>query len=776
MAPARGWSARIFAVSFGLFALTQAAACGRDPGPIRIGVMLPLTGTSANDYEKSLEMALKRIDAAGGVRKRKVELVYRDLGPIYSNDEKILEVAKELVEDPSIHAVIGTDSDRSSFAIAPLFEASHKLLVSPAATTRDLIRTFRGSKFIWRTVESDAAQARVMVNHAQKHGAQRIAVLATTDVYGQDFFGSIPYEATEIGLKVTASLRAEPGVNACEPEMQKLKKNGVDEGRAEDLASNDPERMARAKATGNDKDYYPDWLALVPSTQAQQICMITQARRVFSDAAKPIQLFFPDGGQYINLWSNLQQLGISSDGIEGTSIEPSIDSNFDEVFTQETGIQIPSNRGRYAAQTFDALMMIAFALQQSNVGDADELAQAFWDIATVDPKAAEETVGWQDTAHALKSFTEGKKLHVEGATGMMEWDPVNGVDLLNTTYAIWAVQDGEQRYINDADHYFQDSSAADNRVSAALQAASSAYRSQLIDHQIIIPPEGPKKGLWALLVAGSGGWSNYRHQSDVLRAYVTLREHNVPMDHIILIINDDLARNLKNPFRDQIFNAPGGPNLYRPADQTIDYKLSELLKQDGATRYLQILSGQKTADTPKVLEPGPDDNVLVFMVGHGGTSGFLLGGDTPQAGEQESAASPTKGWFVNSQNLANAVRALKARNGGSGFRQLWLVVEACHAGVLGRDFTGLQVADTVVLTGANPHEQSWSVGSDPALGIPPADQFAYAFNQRLQGGSTTSLYKGYNDIYIEVAGSHTSAYNTVAIDTRATFFGDFSFP
>ena len=50
---------------------------------------------------------------------------------------------------------------------------------------------------------------------------------------------------------------------------------------------------------------------------------------------------------------------------------------------------------------------------------------------------------------------------------------------------------------------------------------------------------------WAVLVAGSKGWYNYRHQSDVCHAYQILHKHGIPDSNIIVMMYDDLARNLE---------------------------------------------------------------------------------------------------------------------------------------------------------------------------------------------------------------------------------------
>ncbi|KAK6022429.1 peptidase C13 family protein [Ostertagia ostertagi] len=52
------------------------------------------------------------------------------------------------------------------------------------------------------------------------------------------------------------------------------------------------------------------------------------------------------------------------------------------------------------------------------------------------------------------------------------------------------------------------------------------------------PPSGE---LYALLVAGSNGWWNYRHQADVAHAYHTLLGHGVKKGNIIVMMYDDIA-------------------------------------------------------------------------------------------------------------------------------------------------------------------------------------------------------------------------------------------
>jgi legumain len=61
---------------------------------------------------------------------------------------------------------------------------------------------------------------------------------------------------------------------------------------------------------------------------------------------------------------------------------------------------------------------------------------------------------------------------------------------------------------------------------------------------------------WAVLVAGSNGFWNYRHQADVCHSYQTLIQKGVQPQHIITLAYDDIAQAAQNPFKGKIFNKP----------------------------------------------------------------------------------------------------------------------------------------------------------------------------------------------------------------------------
>ncbi|KAH9596925.1 hypothetical protein MS3_00002437, partial [Schistosoma haematobium] len=118
------------------------------------------------------------------------------------------------------------------------------------------------------------------------------------------------------------------------------------------------------------------------------------------------------------------------------------------------------------------------------------------------------------------------------------------------------------------------------------------------------------KNKWAILVAGSNGFYNYRHQADVCHAYHVLRSKGIKPEHIITMMYDDIAHNKMNPFRGKIFNDYSHRDWYKGV--VIDYKG----KKVNSETFLKVLKGDQSAGG-KVLKSGKNDDVFIYFTDHG---------------------------------------------------------------------------------------------------------------------------------------------------------------
>ena len=199
---------------------------------------------------------------------------------------------------------------------------------------------------------------------------------------------------------------------------------------------------------------------------------------------------------------------------------------------------------------------------------------------------------------------------------------------------------------------------------------------------------------WAVLIAGSNGYWNYRHQSDVCHAYQLLRKGGLKDENIIVFMYDDIANNEENPRPGVIINSPQGDDVYAgvPKDYTSD--------DVSVNNFLAVILGNKTALTGgsgKVLDSGPNDHIFIYYTDHGGPG--VLG-------------MPT-GPFLYANDL---IDALKKKHASGTYKSLVFYLEACESGSI---FEGLlpEGLNIYATTASNAEESSWGTycpGENPS--------------------------------------------------------------
>eukprot|EP00121_Abeoforma_whisleri_P012846 Awhi_evm1s11857 len=94
---------------------------------------------------------------------------------------------------------------------------------------------------------------------------------------------------------------------------------------------------------------------------------------------------------------------------------------------------------------------------------------------------------------------------------------------------------------------------------------------------------------WAVLVAGSSGYYNYRHQADICHAYQLLRANGFPEHRIITLMADDVANHPANPFKGTLINHPNGKDVYHGVVK--DYTGASVTPHT----FMAVLTGDKDA-------------------------------------------------------------------------------------------------------------------------------------------------------------------------------------
>ena len=117
---------------------------------------------------------------------------------------------------------------------------------------------------------------------------------------------------------------------------------------------------------------------------------------------------------------------------------------------------------------------------------------------------------------------------------------------------------------------------------------------------------------WAVIVSGSGGYWNYRHQAGAASAYQYYIKMGVPKEHIILFMDSDVVNSELNPFPGELYSFPGMRDGNRFEGVHIDYNRLETT----ATNVMNVLAGNRFS-SKRVLQSAAFDTVYVSFFTYG---------------------------------------------------------------------------------------------------------------------------------------------------------------
>lgn len=205
---------------------------------------------------------------------------------------------------------------------------------------------------------------------------------------------------------------------------------------------------------------------------------------------------------------------------------------------------------------------------------------------------------------------------------------------------------------------------------------------------------------WAVLMAGSRGYNNYRHQADIFHIYDILKERGMPKENMILMAYNDIVRHPKNPYPGKVFATPDHKNIY-PGRENIDYTG----KDANAENFFRVLLGD--THNGRALQSTEEDDVFVYYDDHG-APGLLC-------------VPHNNGPEIYADNLASIVSQMKKEKK---FRNLFFVIEACYSGSIALNISEPNV---FVITAASGVQPSFSAQWDSKLRTFRTNEFTQHF-------------------------------------------------
>ncbi len=200
------------------------AALAQQP-PIRIAGIVELSGTGATsgtNFDNGVKLAVKEINAAGGILGRKVEYTSADT----QSNPQIAKALSQKAVDDKVYVVMG-----------PVFSGS--IIVSMAETKKAEIPNFtggeaasitqQGNPYVFRTsFTQTTAMPKVAKYLASDLKAKNVAIIWVNNDFGKGGRDTMMKELEKLGVKVVADISTDPGQVDFSGAVLKAKQSNAD--------------------------------------------------------------------------------------------------------------------------------------------------------------------------------------------------------------------------------------------------------------------------------------------------------------------------------------------------------------------------------------------------------------------------------------------------------------------------------------------------------------------------------------------------------------------
>jgi branched-chain amino acid transport system substrate-binding protein len=203
-----------------LLFLFIAACTQQTTDPIKIGFSAPLSGSLGTWGEPDMQgvaLAVKEINAAGGINGRPLEVIYED-------DQCDAKVAASTMNKfatvDKVTAVVGTICSGTTLAAAPIAEQNGIVLVS-IGSSHPKITT--AGDYVFRVWPSDSFQGEILAKHLWDEGYKNVAILSINSDYAQGVEQVFTSEYEKLGGKVAIAEHYAVGATDMRTELSKIR-------------------------------------------------------------------------------------------------------------------------------------------------------------------------------------------------------------------------------------------------------------------------------------------------------------------------------------------------------------------------------------------------------------------------------------------------------------------------------------------------------------------------------------------------------------------------
>ncbi|TAK85019.1 MAG: ABC transporter substrate-binding protein [Betaproteobacteria bacterium] len=188
--------------------------------PIRIGAFLSVTGPAAflgDPEQKTLELYVEKINAAGGVLGRKLQLYSYDSA---GDAEKARAYVKRLIEQDKVDVLVGGSTTGETMAAVPLVEAAQVPFISLAGAVV-IIEPVK--KWVFKTPHTDRMACEKIFDDMRARGATKVALISGAGGFDRSMRAECLKVASAHGVQIVADESYGAGDTDMTAQLTKIK-------------------------------------------------------------------------------------------------------------------------------------------------------------------------------------------------------------------------------------------------------------------------------------------------------------------------------------------------------------------------------------------------------------------------------------------------------------------------------------------------------------------------------------------------------------------------
>lgn len=191
---------------------------------IKIGAILARSGPASflgRPADMTLVMLVEQINQSGGVLGKKINLINFDSR---GNPDNALALAKRLVEQENVLAIIGPSTTGESMKIKDFMNEKETILISCAAG-QGIVEPV--AKWVFKTPQNDIDAVRRIYGTMRQMNIKRIAIMASDSGFGLSGKAFLENLSKEYGIEIVISEVYNPRSTDLTEELSRIKSENV---------------------------------------------------------------------------------------------------------------------------------------------------------------------------------------------------------------------------------------------------------------------------------------------------------------------------------------------------------------------------------------------------------------------------------------------------------------------------------------------------------------------------------------------------------------------